>query len=87
MDVDAVDFGRLDRRDGPPQSVPRDLLAQPFALGGREDLGVAQPGDVMAGIQHDRAGHDGARQAPASDFVDAGDPGEPPPAERTLNRA
>ena len=87
VDVDAVDFGRLDRRDGPPQARAAMISWHSRSRsGGRQDLGVAQPGNVVVGVQHDRAGHDGARQAPASDLVDAGDPDEPPPAERVLDR-
>ena len=72
MDVDAIDFVGLDDRHAPRHRRADDLVEQALAIGCRQDFRVGDAGDVVIGLEDDGAGHDGAGQAAAPDFVDAG---------------
>jgi hypothetical protein len=87
VDVDPVDLVRLDRGDCPRAAAPGDDREELFALGGLEELRVAETGDVACRVEDHRAGHDGAGQAAPAYFVHAGDPVEPQPAEAVLDCA
>lgn len=87
VNVEPVNLGRLDGGDRPPQRMGHDLVVETRPLAGGNLLRIAEAGDVLARVEHDRAGHDGAREAPAPDLIDPGDPVEPEPPGRVLQRA
>ena len=50
-----------------------DALRQHFAARGRQELGIAQPADAIAGIEDDGSGDYRAEEGAASDLVHPGD--------------
>src|SRR5687767_10094131 len=72
MDVDPIDFNRVDRHHRPGHGLPADFVVEPVTLQLGAGLGVGETVDAAVGIQDDGAGHHRPGQAAAADFVHAG---------------
>ena len=66
------------RRDCPAERLAGDDVVEPLALRRRNQLRIADAGDVAIRIEHDRGRDDGAGQTAAPHFVAAGYAIEPP---------
>ena len=72
-----VDVGDRPGHHAPGDGPVEDEVVEPGPRVGREELGVAQPGDGPAGIEDDGGGGHRAGQAAPADLVHPGHPGDP----------
>ena len=72
-DIDAVDLAGARVCHRPSQRSALDLGLQDRAPGGRQTLGVVQPGDGARGVEDHGRGGDRPGQGPAAGLVDTGD--------------
>ena len=85
VDVELVDLADRCRADADRERAPPDERGEPFALRGRECLGIADAGDPVAARTHDHGRRDdGAAGRRDADLVDADHPDEPVVPEAAL---
>ena len=73
---DQINLGRLDAGHVPGERALDDVVVEPLALLGSQELGVGHAGHEPFGIEHHGAGHDRAGEAAPPDFVDTSDPSD-----------
>ena len=71
MDVDVIDLARVGGGHRPAKRMAGDLLEKFFAFCCRDRFGIAHPGNVAGGVEHDGGGHHWTGETPPAHLVDA----------------